>query len=94
MSLSINDVWPLLLPESESGRHLNPPPQAEEVLHFLFYFFFKDFMYMCLHVCVYMSCRCLWRLEEGIGSPEAGLKEGEIPNVGAGDRTPVFCKSS
>lgn len=57
---------------------------------------FITFIILCVGVfCLYMHHVCAWRSwrsEEGIGSPGTGLTDG--PDlVGAGDQTPVLCKS-
>lgn len=53
------------------------------------FFFKKNYLYLlCVFVCVCVSmccvCRCLWKQEEGIGCPGAGItKSSEPPDMGS-----------
>ena len=60
---------------------------------FLFFLFFLKFFYfkmrMCAHMCACVHVYvCVWRPEEGFGSPGAGVTGScESPGLGAGNHT-------
>lgn len=55
--------------------------------------FIFSYVHECVSVCTWMQD--LQRQDEGPSSSEAGVTGGcELPNMGAGNRTQVLCKSS
>lgn len=83
----------------ENGTKADVLPASRNLLSFLFSsFIFLNFLHrcVCLPVCMRpRACRCLWKSEETMGSPETGITSSYmLPNVDSGNQAQVLCEKT
>lgn len=62
---------------------------STELIFYVYYF--RLCVGLCVGVCT--ECRCLWRPEKGVWSPDGGITGGcELPHMDAGNQVRVFWK--